>query len=215
VVARLAAVLLAGAVLAGTAAAKDPRRAYTAAGTAQAKAIALKLSDLPAGWKVDRASGGSGGNLTCPGFDPDESDLTSIGHVDASFASRDGLSNVLSVVGVFKTAAEGRASWSRVVRPGVLRCLTKLFEEGASDKSTTTKVVSSGKLSLPLDAPRKAAYRIAADVSTQGQHVKAYLDVILQGAGRADTVLLVTSVLVPPQTAFEWKLAGTVSSRLT
>jgi len=211
--ARLAAVLLAGAVLAGTAAAAGPRHAYTAAGNAQARAAALALRDLPAGWKLE-ASGGGGGRFTCPGFEPNESDLTTVGHAERSFASPDGLSSVQSIVGIYRTPDEGRTSWSRIVRPGIVKCLAKLFEQGATSKTTTTKVMSSGKLSLPLDAPRKAAYRITADVLTQGQHIKAYFDVILQGGGAAQSVLLVGSVLTPPQSAFEWKLAGTASSRL-
>ena len=37
---------------------------------------------------------------------------------------------------------------------------------------------------------------------------------ILQGGGRADTVLLVTSVLQPPAAALETKLAGAIAGRL-
>ncbi len=210
----LLATFLAATLITLPAGASSPRRAYTPAGKAAAKAIVLKRSDLPKGWKVESPEGGSGGGTTCPSFDPDQSDLTSVGRVETGFASGDGLSRVLSVASVFKTAAQAQTSWNRVVRPAMLKCLAQAFEQGASDKKTKTTVLSSGALSLPLSAPRRKAFRIVADVFTQGQHVKAYLDVILQGGAQADTVLLVTSVLVPPQTAFEWALAGTVARRL-
>jgi hypothetical protein len=202
------------ALVAGAAAAKEPRRAYTPAGTAQAKAIAIKLSDLPSGWKPDSTGGGKGGGVTCPGFDPDQSDLTSIGHAETAFARRDGLSSVLSVVGVFKTAGQAQTSWNRVVAPGILTCLARLFEQGASSSSAKTTVVASGPFALRLSAPRRAAYRIVAVVATQGQRVRAYVDLILQGGGRADTVVLVTSVLNPPAAAFERQLAAVVAERL-
>ena len=47
-----------------------------------------------------------------------------------------------------------------------------------------------------------------------GQHVKVFLDLIMQGRGPADAVMLVTSVLDPPSAAFETKLAAAVSGRL-
>ena len=55
---------------------------------------------------------------------------------------------------------------------------------------------------------------IVADVATSGQHIKVYLDLIMQGDGAADTVMLVTSVLDPPSAVFESKLASAVAGRL-
>ncbi len=209
----LAATVLVGSVIALPALAISPHRAYTPAGNATAKAVVLRLSDLPAGWKVD-SSGGGGGSVTCKSFDPDQSDLTSVGHADVSFASQDGLGNVASLVGIFKSTGQAQSSWNRVVRPGMLGCLSSLFEEGASSKKTKTTVISTGRLALSVPGHRAAAFRIVADVATNGQHVKVYLDLIMQGGGPADAVMLITSVLDPPSAVFESKLAAAVAGRL-
>ena len=58
-----------------------------------------------------------------------------------------------------------------------------------------------------MPGPRHAAYRIAADVATGGRHVDVYLDLIMQGGGAANAVMLVTSVLDPPPAALESRLA--------
>jgi len=217
---RIRAVLLAGAlavagsVAVGAATAEPPKRAYTPAGKALATSIALKRTDLPAGWKADASGGGQGGEVACPGFDPDQSDLTSIGRASTFFTSGDGLATASSIVGVFRTAAEAQGSWTRVVRPAAVACLAKQFERGATSKATKTTVVSTGRLGRQLTAPRAAAYRIVADVVTSGQRVKAYVDLFFQGDGSADTLMMVTSVVSPPSAAFETRLTSAVARRL-
>ena len=209
------ATILTAATIALPVGASLPHRAYTPAGNAAAKAVLLRLPDLPAGWKVDSSGGGGGaGAVTCKSFDPNRSDLTSVGHADVSFASKDGLGNVASLVAVFQSATQAQASWNRIVRPGMLACLSSLFEQGGTSKQTTTTVLSTRKLPLAVPGYRKAAFRIAADVATNGRHVKAYLDLIMQGGGPADTVMIVTSVFDPPSAALESKLAAAIASRL-
>ena len=51
-------------------------------------------------------------------------------------------------------------------------------------------------------------------MTVSGQTFKTYLDAILQGAGQADTAVLVTSVGQPPAKALEAKLASAVAGRL-
>jgi hypothetical protein len=151
--------------------------------------------------------------VTCKSFDPDESDLTTIGHADAGFESADGLSNIASVTGIFKTAGQAQTSWNRVVRPAMLGCLEEILESSGTKDAPIT-VISKGRYSLAVAGKRHAAYRVVADVTADGQHLKAYLDVILQGSGQADTVILITSVLSPPSAALERKLASVVAGRL-
>jgi hypothetical protein len=210
--AAVALALLAAAAVAVSATAKPPKKAYTPAGTAAAKAIVLKLSDFPPGWKASKG-GGSGASVTCPTFDPDQSDLTTIGHGEAGFETTDGLGNVASIVGVFKTAAQAQTSWNRLVRPQLVNCMAGFLESIASG-GTTVKVVSKGKLAISLPGKRKAAYRIVANVTAGGQAAKVYLVVLLQGAGAADTVLIVTSVITPPAAPFESGLARAIAGRL-
>jgi hypothetical protein len=210
----LAGVLVVGGVLASGGMAGPPKRAYTPAGKALAASIALKRSDLPAGWKADTSGSSGGGEVACPGFDPDQSDLTSIGRASTFFKSGDGLATVSSVVGVFRTPAEAQSSWKRVVSPAAVACLARQFERGATSRTAKTTVVSTGKLARSLAAPRAAAYRIVADVVTNGQRVKAYVDLFFQGAGQADTLTMVTSVVYPPAVAFETRLTSALAGRL-
>src|SRR5262245_55356482 len=154
----VAGALFAAAVAAGMAAASPPKDAFTPAGKAVAKSVTLRLSDLPAGWKIS-ASSNSTGDVTCATFNPDQSDLTRIGHADSSFASADSLGAVGSTVGVFSSTAQAQTAWSRLVRPQLVGCLASLFKQGISANSGTATIRSTGRLSVPMAAPRKAAYR--------------------------------------------------------
>lgn len=211
-VAAVALALLVAVAVAVSATAKPPKKQYTAAGTASAKAVALKLSDLPSGWKASKG-GGSGATVTCPTFDPDQSDLTTVGHAESGFETTDGLGNAASIVGVFSSASQAQTSWNRLVKPQMVACLAH-FVESIGSKGTTVKVVSKGKLPLALPGKRKAAYRVVANVTSGGQQAKVYLDVILQGGGPTDTVLIITSVITPPAKAFETGLAAAIAGRL-
>jgi len=208
-----AAALLAVLLAAGAATASPPKDAFTPAGKALAKSVSLRLSDLPAGWKTS-ASGGTGGDVTCATFNPNQSDLTRIGHAEANFASADSLGAAGSTVGVFSSAAQAQTSWNRLVRPQLVRCLASIFKQGISANSATATIRSTGRLSLPMTAPRRASYRIVSDVVTGGQTVRAWVDVLLQGRGSADTVILVTSVASPPSAVLEQRLAAAIAGRL-
>jgi hypothetical protein len=206
-------VVLAALLAASGAAASPPKSAFTPAGSALAKSATLKLSDLPAGWKAAASSSG-GGDFTCPTFDPDQSDLTRLGHADTHFASANGLGSASSTVGVFASAAQAQSSWNRIVRPALAGCLASLFKQGISASAGTATIVSTGPLAVRLKAPRAAAYRIVADVVTNGQKVRAWVDVLLQGRGPADTAILVTSVVSPPSASLERRLGAAIAGRL-
>jgi hypothetical protein len=205
-------VAVVAAALAAAATASPPKQQLTAAGNARAKAVVLKLSDLPAGWKSSGSGGGSR-VVTCKSFNPKQSDLTQIGRADLSFVSADGLVNLSSIAAVFRSSGQAQASWNRFVKPGLLTCLAS-FLESTAGKGTTVKIASKRPLSLSVPGRRHRAYRLIADVTASGDRAKVYLDLILQGAGPVDTVLLVTSVLTPPSAALERKLAAAIAARL-
>ena len=168
---------------------------------------------LPAGWKASKGGGG-GAAVTCPTFDPDQSDLTTIS-ATPSQASR--------TPAVSATSPRSPASSSSCVRgarprgtgssAGAARVPGQLVESSAT-KGTTIKVNSKGKLPLAVPGKRKSAYRIVATVTSGREQAKVYLDLILQGAGQADTVLIITSVLKAPSPALETKLAKAIAARL-
>jgi hypothetical protein len=208
-----AAALLAAVIAACAAAASPPKDAFTPEGKALAKSVSLRLSDLPPGWKTVPLSTTTG-DVTCAAFDPDQSDLTRIGRAESNFGSADSLGAAGSTVGVFSSAAQAQAAWNRLVRPQLVGCLASLFRQGISANSATATIRSSGRLSVPMSAPRNAAYRIVSDVVTGGQSVSAWVDVLLEGRGSADTMILVTSVASPPAAALEQQLATAIARRL-
>ena len=210
---RLAAVALLALIATGAAlAAKgDPRKHHTAADQAKAKSIVVRLSDLGAGW-TGKKSPNSGGHLHCKGFEPDESALVETGKANSLDFSK-GLQFVSSNAALYATAAQAQTAWNLVVQPGLLTCLKALFEQGGSSGGATTTVKSQGPLAFPKLAARTAAYRIVFQTKSGSQTLSGDLDVVLLGAGRIDTAMLLLSVGVP-HTALEQHLAGVVAARV-
>src|SRR5260221_61154 len=161
----------------------DPQKHHTAADMSRARSVVLRPGDLPAGWKSAPANSGSSGNLSCKGFDPDESDLTETGKADSPDFSK-GLAFISSSAALYRTAAQAQASWNRVVKPGLLTCLKSLFEQGASSSTTTTKVLGEGLLAFPKLAPRSAAFRISFLTKSSTLSLKGVVDEIRKAALR-------------------------------
>ena len=211
-----AAAALAAAVLAGAALAGDPVQQHTAADMARAKAIGFVRSDFPAGWTAKPSTPATSAPATCKGFDPDESDLVETGKVDSpEFTAPDGYSQVFSTVGIFKSVAQAKASWSREVGPAMLECFSQQITKSSPAGSSVT-VLAKGTLGFPKLAPRMAAYRLVVGVAPQGASaaVKLYLDLVLLGADRANVATIMFSLGKPYEAAFERKLATAIARRL-
>ncbi len=215
---KLTIALLVAAVLAGTALAGDPQQKHTAADMAKAKSIGFVRSDFPVGWIAKPTTPSSGADSsTCKDFDPDQSDLVETGKVDsAEFTAPDGVSQVASSVGVFKTVAQAKTSWSRVVRPAMLQCLSDLITQ-ISPKDSTVAELAKGSLAFPKVAPRTAAYRLVASVTAKGAttSVNLYFDLVLLGSGRANVATIMFSLTKPYPAAFERKLATAIAHRFS
>jgi hypothetical protein len=210
-------VFLVAALLAGTALAGDPRQKHTAADMARAKAIGFVRADFPVGWTSKLSTPTSGADSsTCKDFDPDQSDLVETGKVDsAEFTAPDGVSQVASSVGIFKTLAQAKTSWSRVVRPAMLQCFSDLITQ-ISPKDSTVAELAKGTLAFPKVAPRTTAYRIILSVTPKGAttSVNLYLDLVFLGAERVNVATIMFSLAKPYPAAFERKLATAIAHRL-
>ena len=68
----------------------DPKKKITAADQAKARSMVFKRTDFAAGWKKVPPSPES--DLTCPGFNPDESDLTLTGEAENGLRAHAGRS---------------------------------------------------------------------------------------------------------------------------
>ena len=218
------AALLATAVAVG--ASGDPKRAITKVDQARAKAMLLTRGDLGAGWRASATSGGRGDDVDfrCPGYQPDESDLTLTGDAtspDFELATGGTFSFVSSIASVYATAPQAKASWARVVKPGLVRCFVQLLEDevGAQQQGQGNplelRITASGRVAFPAVAPRTSAYRISG-VITQGQlTIPMHLGIVLLGSGRANGGFIAVSLLKPFPRATEVRLARITAARMT
>jgi hypothetical protein len=170
----------------------DPKKKITPVDQAKARSILLKRSDFAAGWKKVPASPDS--DATCPGFNPDESDLTLNGEAEADFEHTQGVRFVASAAEVFATEADARKSWTRSDKPATARCLGYLFSQGQTNTSTKVRIVSAGRMAFPKLAPRTAAFKVVARLaiteSGKTTTVPVTIQLIAFGQGRGDTSMI-------------------------
>ena len=129
---KLAAGVVVALVAVGAASAGNgqPKHAFTAAGQALARSVVLHRADLPASFRSTPSSGSTGKPPSCKGFKPDQSDLTLRGRSSVEFDVAGNPPLVSSDADVWLSAAQARAAFDRVVRPGLSECLFKLFAAG-------------------------------------------------------------------------------------
>lgn len=173
----------------------DPRKHITAADQATARSIVLTRSDFAAGWKKVAAPPDS--DATCPGFNPDQSDLTLTGEAEVVFEHAQGLRSVASYSEIYATKDEAVKSWTRSDKAAAARCMGYFFREGATDKTTQVKIVSAGRMAFPKLAPRTTAFKVVARLAITNAGKTTTLPVTIQfialGRGRGDTAMLVIS----------------------
>jgi len=170
----------------------DPKKKFTAADQAKARSMLLKRTDFAAGWKKVPPSPDS--DLVCPGFNPDESDLTLTGEAESDFEHAQGGLFVGSASEVFATKEDAVKSWTRSDKPATARCLGYFLSQGQTSKTTKVKIVSAGRMAFPKLAPRTTAFKIVARLSITNQGktttVPLTMQLIAFGQGRGDTAML-------------------------
>ncbi len=194
---RLAIVLAACLAVPALALAADgePKKRIVPADQKRAAALVLKRADFAAGWKRVRTPD-EGEDLRCPGFAPDESDLTLTGESETEFEHADGL-YVGSFSNVYVSDADARASWTRSVKPAVARCVAHFFRQGASAGGAKVAILTQGRMAFPRVAPRTAAFRVTARVTLtdagESVTVPFAIHLIALGQGRGDIGLIAMS----------------------
>lgn len=204
--------LLAAAAPAALAGPGDARKAHTTADQARARAVVLGAGDLPGtGWKGERDTNDS--RLRCASFDPDLSDLTETGDADSPTFTRSSGTIVASSATVYATEAQANAAYDRVVKPGMLGCVSSVLER-SGDKTTTIDVVSSGTLAHPRRGDESHAYRISARLRTGGQTIPFAFDIVLVRRARIDLVFMAGGVGEAVPAAVEARLTALLDRRL-
>lgn len=172
------------------AASGDPKKRIAPADQKKAAAIVLKRTDLAAGWKRVHTPDS---DLKCPGFNPDESDLTLTGESESEFETTQGR-YVLSSSSVYVSAKDALASWTRNAKPALARCIAYFFRKEIARAGGKATVVRQGRISFPRFGPRTAAFRVAARATftSGGKAVTTpfTIHVVAVGRGRGDTILL-------------------------
>jgi hypothetical protein len=185
---RLAAVLAGCLAVPALALAADgePKKRIVPADQKRAAAVVLKRTDLAAGWKRVSTPDAGDDDLKCPGFDPDESDLTLTGESETEFESTDGSRYLTSFSELYATPRQAATSWSRSAKPALARCIAHFFREGIAKEGGTAAIVRQGSIAFPRVAPRTIALRVATRVSfTQnGETTTTPFTIHLIGVGR-------------------------------
>lgn len=214
----LAAALLVGLALTGTAAAAngEPKRAFTKADQALARSVVLVRADLGSGFvgakhaEQDLPRGARCGPLA-------ESDLTITGKADSrDFRLQE--TGVLLTAGstahVYRTLREADTSFSRGTSRQVATCLADVVRLSAPS-GQPIRVRSAKRIAFPRLAPKTAAYRVVASVATgAGQSVTVYFDAIVLQHGRIQASVVFTSAGRPVAETDRVVLASVVAKRL-
>jgi hypothetical protein len=211
------ALLVAGVALTvvavASAAPGEPRKVLLPAVQAKAKAINVRLSDLPAaGWKTAPQSP-NGAVPTCSFFEPKLSDLTENGDADSPEFKLPSSSYVSSSTGIFVSASQAATAYSRVVQPALPRCLAEIFTKGLPPGFRAT-IVFAGPLQFSKLASRTNAFRIRADIKARYETVHTYIDLVVLLKGKVETVIFFAGITSPFKASFEQGVAGKVAARM-
>jgi hypothetical protein len=209
--------LLAAAVVAGGAAAAsgDPeRRDIRPADQAWAARATLSARDIPSGFTANRVSSAKNdGSLTCPGFQPDLSDLTITGEaVSPLFQSQAG-TTIFAAAEVYRSTHDEREAWRRTARREALRCVARMLETLSASGLRVT-VTRRLVRAAPSVGERAISFRITAAVKTQGISIPVWIDLLGVARGRADATLMISTVRSAPSAALERALLGKLDQRL-
>jgi hypothetical protein len=188
-------------LVAGLAAARDPRDERVAlrqADVALAQRIALKARDLGGAWqRLSVPPAGEGERLTCPGFNPDLSHFTITGQASTAFYQRTGASAV-SVVEVFRSRADAVGDFRAAAKPIVVACLKAQLERELRDQVPVDVAVPVARVvPAPRVGERRMAFRIVARVEAGVARISLYLDVVVVQRGRSIAAVFFTSPTRP------------------
>jgi len=204
------ALLVASSAIAATSG--QPKKDIIPAVQAKAKAINVKLSDLPKGVGFTaKPSTPDTGTPTCSFYNPDQSDLTENGDAKSPNFTLASGSFVSSSTSIFKTASQGRTAYARVVQPKLPNCLAEAFRKGAGASNAT--IVSAKEIAFPKLAERSNAYRIAATVKAGTQKIKVVLDVAVLNSAKVDTVIFFAGIGGAFSSSFERSVASKLAIR--
>jgi hypothetical protein len=177
-----------------------------------ARAALLRAGDLH-GWKSAPAAK-KVPTLTCGAFDPDLTGIETMGSATSPTFNQSSTGPFASqLVDVFKSAAQERSFWHRVVGRALLTCVADSLAAG-STSSVTFTVDHKRLLSVPRIGEHAAGYRVIGTAAAQDGSDTVYLDMLVVGRGSAVSAISFTSFFDPVPRSLELRLARLVANRL-
>lgn len=152
---------------------------------AAARGAVLRRGDLGPGWTGGAIKPPPPSTLTCPGYEPKQSDLVLTGAAEARF-QHPGLM-IQSNAQVLKTRAMVARDWHRsVADPRASSCLRHVLSK---QLPSNERLVSFRQRAFPRLAHYAAAYRLLVRVHAQGKSVLVVVDLVVVGRSRTELTL--------------------------
>ncbi|MEA2198864.1 MAG: hypothetical protein QOC77_2853 [Thermoleophilaceae bacterium] len=211
--AALAAVLIACAGAAVSAAATKHRLPGTAAGRALARHALITRAALGPGFTSSPAPR-SVPQLRCPGFRPALPKVVQIGAaVSPTFSGGASGPFISQSAFAYANAAQQRRVWHRVITRGLLRCARESLQAGSS-RGVQLRATSAALISPPRVTRQTAGYRVTGTATAADQVLDVDLDMLVVGRGTVITTIVITSFSEAPDAGLEARLARAALRRL-
>jgi hypothetical protein len=162
---------------------------YNAADQAAARAATLKRADLrgATGWTGGATKPDISAPPSCPNYQVDLSKYVLTGAASTKWSA--GTRQIDSQTEFLQTAPMVAAEWRlQITKPGAVACLRTVLAQ--SFTSAGGSLVSFKKVAFPKLAPYTAAFRLVGVV----QNLRAVVEVVLVGKGRAEVELTVSDL---------------------
>jgi hypothetical protein len=190
-----------------------PAVKHDAAGMVLAKASVLAAGDLGKGWSGTPSPQG-GIALACRGFDPSGAGIVETGAAASpTFSFGPTGPFLLQKTSVYATLAQANAYWRRAVTAKLLACAVQTLQ-AVSSRGVKVTITKQAALPFTTSAAHTRAFRVAGALTSNGNTVTNYLDVIVLGNGRAITAITISSFKSPPPAQFEQIVAHQVVTKL-
>ena len=156
-----------------------------------AKRATAHKGDLASGWRLVRSGLPTSGDDPCSSFDPDLSAFVITGKHETSFSHSSG-AELMSDVGVFRNVRDAAGDFKASAKPGFLRCLRIVMQQGLRASHLRARITSSRMSTTPRVGAQSVSYRVVATVyPTNGvPRFNMYADFLAFRKGRSQAVLL-------------------------
>lgn len=186
----------------------DPQDRLRSADQKRAASMLARISDLGAGYAVERTSGLEP-HLTCRALD--ESDLVLTGRAKSPHWSRE-YQIFGSTAAVYRTSADARRSWERGASSAGMNCLRDEFRKEFAQQGEAVRVAIR-RVAFPRLGGASFAHRLILSGAAAGSPA-LYIDLVVIREGRGQVGLLFAGVVLPPPRATELSLARVVAQRM-